>query len=104
MKLIQFLWQQSHIIWLQRNNDVHGDSEESKQSTLKSCEARLKAVYSLQEEVSYYDKQIFSKLIEEMLKLPIRQIHKWLKDLRTIHDRKTQNLHTPATHTQQSNH
>ena len=79
MKLIQFLWQQSHIIWLQRNNDVHGDSEDSKQSTLKSCEARLRAVYSLQDEVSYYDKQIFSKSIDEMLRLPIRQIHKWLK-------------------------
>jgi len=78
MKLIQFLWQQSHVAWLQRNKDVHGNSIMAKDSTLLSCEARLKAVYSLKEEVPYYDKQIFSKTIEDMLKLPVKQIHKWL--------------------------
>jgi len=62
---------------------VHGESTQVKDSTLSSCKARLKAVYSLLEEVSYYDKMIFSKTIDEMLQLPIRQIHRWLKTYET---------------------
>jgi hypothetical protein len=79
MNLIQFLWQQSHLAWSQRNKEIHDNTEEAKELQMANITKRLKAIYSLRDELKEYDKKLFTKDIDEMLLEKPFIIKRWIE-------------------------
>lgn len=79
MKIIQFIWQQTNLIWTQRNKDTHDKtSAQAKAHELRNIKIRLRVVYLLRDGVRHYDKRIFDTNIDEMMLRHPKQLIKWL--------------------------
>ena len=76
-RLGKWVTQQSHDLWLQRNASIHDiETRHSTKDTILN--QKIRHLYSLQEEISYHDREIFSQPVEDRLKLSYQQKMTWL--------------------------
>ena len=72
-----WLLQQGHELWLQRNTTIH--DKERKHSTMDFVlNQKIRHLYSLQEEISYHDHDLFSQPLEDRLQLTQHQKMTWI--------------------------
>ena len=68
---------QSHELWLARNTSIH--DKDKRHSTMDTIlNQKIRHLYSLQEEIGYHDRDMFSHPLEERLKLSYHQKMTWL--------------------------
>ena len=73
----KWLLQQGHELWMQRNNTIH--DKERKHSTMDFVlNQKICHLYSLQEGISYHDRDLFSQPLADRLQLTQHQKMTWI--------------------------
>ena len=73
----QWLVHQAHNLWTQRNHYIHDKT--NKKSTMDHVlNDKIRQLYSLQNQIRYYDRDLFAQPLEERLHLTTHQKMTWV--------------------------
>ena len=77
--VIAFIWTESHQMWKHRCNYVHRKTEQhaTAQEQLRA-HAKVRALYSYEDEIGYLDRRIFTMSLEDRLKQTPRELFAWV--------------------------
>jgi hypothetical protein len=80
--VISFIWIEAHQMWKHRCDFVHRRTEQhaSAQEQLRA-HAKVRALYSYQDEIGYMDRRIFTMSVEDRLKHTPRELFAWVTSI-----------------------
>ena len=76
-KLSRWLLQQGYDLWMLRNQSIH-ENDKSKSTIEYALNQKIRQLYSLQHEIGYHDRELFSQHIDDRLALPYHQKMTWI--------------------------